>query len=64
MSSVYTGCSSGAPPMTVEELTIADVHEQLLNGTFTCAQLVQAYLQVRSCCMAPCACGCRVQVLV
>ena len=30
----------------LQELTIADVHDQLLNGTFTCAELVQAYLQV------------------
>ena len=46
MANLYSGCSSGAPPVPVEELTIADVHAQLLNGTFTCAQLVQAYLQV------------------
>ena len=38
--------SSTATPVPVEELTIAYVHAQLLNGTFTYAQLVQAYLQV------------------
>ena len=32
MADVYQGCSSGAPPMTVEELTIDSLHAQLLNG--------------------------------
>ena len=47
MAGVYSGCTSGAPRTPVEELTIADVHAQLMNGSFTCSELVQAYLQAR-----------------
>ena len=44
---VYTGCTSGAPPAPIVELTIPLAHEYLRNGTFTCSTLVAAYLQAR-----------------
>ena len=39
-------CTSGSPPVPVEELTIDLAHEYMLNGSLTCSQLVQAYIQV------------------
>lgn len=33
---VYTGCTSGAPPAPIEELTIAQAHEYFLNGMPHC----------------------------
>lgn len=48
MASLRSGCDTGAPPVPVVEITIQDVHNQLINGSLTCAQLAQAYLQVEA----------------
>ena len=38
-------CQSGAPPLPVVELTIAQAHAAMLAGRLTCSVLVAAYLQ-------------------
>jgi amidase len=38
-------CTTGAPPLPVAELTIAEAHAAFGNGTLNCSSLVKAYLQ-------------------
>eukprot|EP00891_Asterochloris_glomerata_P007381 jgi/Astpho2/7381/Aster-01970 len=40
-----TYCNTGAPAFSVVDATIDDVHSAMMDGSLTCSQLVESYLQ-------------------